>query len=293
MSGIPSEVFKHIRRIEIATTRLADDLMVGAYHSAFKGRGMEFEEVREYIPGDDIRTIDWNVTARTSDPYVKNFREERELTVMLVVDISASSRFGTGEQSKSEVIAEIAAVLAFTAIKNNDKVGLLLFSDIVEEYIPPKKGLRHVLRVIRDLLVFKPKNKGSNLKVPLDFLGKVQRRRCVCFLISDFMLEIRAHELAVTAKRHDLISICVSDPMEKNIPEIGLLNVCDLETGEMYIVDTSHPDVIKNTQKKYMKRVSTIKSTMQKIGGGFILVKTNESYAEPLRKFFTLRKVKH
>ncbi|MEC7839808.1 MAG: DUF58 domain-containing protein [Chlamydiota bacterium] len=293
MTGVTQEVFKHIRRIEIATTRLADDIMVGAYHSAFKGRGMEFEEVRDYVPGDDVRTIDWNVTARMNDPHIKTYREERELTVMLVVDISASSRFGTGNQTKGELIAEIAAVLAFSAIKNNDKVGLLLFSEDIEEYLPPKKGLRHVLRVIRDLLVFNPKKQGSNLKSALNFLGKVQRKKCVCFLISDFILELCPHEIAVTAKRHDLISICVADDVEHHLPKIGLASLRDLETGEIRIVDTSSFKVMSEVEKNFDGRVAKVKNLMTKTGSGYVFLKTNESYAEPLRQFFSMRRVKY
>jgi uncharacterized protein (DUF58 family) len=293
MTTIPPEVFQHIRRIQITTNRLAEDIMVGAYHSAFKGKGMEFEEVREFTEGDSVRNIDWNVTARTNQPYVKNFREERELTVMLMVDISASSKFGTSKLLKSELIAEISALLAFTAIKNNDNVGLLLFSDIVEEYIPPKKGLRHVLRVIRDLLVFEPKHRGSNLKVALDYLGNIQKKSCVCFIISDFLYPIHKQELGIACKRHDLISIHILDSAEESFPDIGLVNMMDLETGKMMLVDTAHEQTQKQHENKITDKKNAIKETMKKLGAGYILIKTDESYVHPLRRFFRLRRIKH
>ncbi len=293
MASIPRTVFQHIRRIQIATNRLAEDLMVGAYHSAFKGKGMEFEEVREYTQGDDVRNIDWNVTARTNHPHIKNFREERELTVMLVVDISASSQFGTTKQLKSELIAELSALLAFTAIKNNDNVGLLLFSDIVEEYIPPKKGIQHILRVIRDLLVFEPKHRHSNLKVALDYLGNVQKKSCVCFLISDFLFPIQKKELAITSKHHDLISIHILDPAEESFPKIGLVNIRDLETGKMTFVDTSYLPTQQFHESKVSKKKNTVKQMMEKLGAGYILIKTDQSYVQPLRRFFRLRRIRH
>lgn len=293
MASIPRSVFQHIRRIQIATNRLAEDIMVGAYHSAFKGKGMEFEEVRDYTEGDDVRNIDWNVTARTNEPHIKNFREERELTVMLVVDVSASSQFGTSTQLKSEVIAELSALLAFTAIKNNDNVGLLLFSDIVEEYIPPKKGIRHVLRVIRDLLIFKPKHRRSNLKVALDYLGNIQKKSCVCFLISDFLYPIQKKELAIASKHHDLISIHILDSAEESFPDIGLVHFRDLETGKMAVVDTSHLATQKFHEDKVSKKKNSVKQMMKKLGAGYILIKSNESYVQPLRRFFRLRRIRH
>lgn len=293
MVEIPKEVFKHIRRIEIATTRLAEDLMVGAYHSAFKGKGMEFEEVREYVPGDDTRNIDWNVTARTGEPHIKNFREERELTVMLVVDVSASERFGSGNRLKSEFIAEIGAVLSFTAIKNNDNVGLLLFSDDVEAYIPPKKGLRHVLRIIRDLLIFSPKQKGSNLKEALDFLGRVQKKRCVCFLISDFMMPFCFKEMAVTAKRHDLIAIHIKDPAEESLPDMGLVSIKDCESDVESLIDTSDANIRENYALKARERAEIVNQAMKRFGAGYISLLTSEPYAPALRKFFRLRRIRH
>lgn len=293
MAEIPKELFKQIRRIEIATNRLAEDLLVGMYHSAFKGKGMEFEEVRAYVEGDDVRNIDWNVTARTHEPHIKNFREERELTVLLVVDVSASSYFGTKKKSKREWIAEIGGLLAFTAIKNNDKVGLLLFSDQVEKYLPPRKGLRHVLRVIRELLAFPPKSNGSDIKKALSFLGNVQKRRSVCFLLSDFLFPLEGEELAVTSRRHDLIALHILDPVEKAFPSIGLVNLKDLETGAMRYIDTADETLRKKAAEKFEDNLLAVKETMGRIGAGHVLINTSASYIEPLRKFFKLRKIRH
>lgn len=293
MAAIPKEIFARIQRIEVATSRLAEELMVGLYHSAFKGRGMEFEEVREYIEGDDVRSIDWNVTARMNHPFVKSFREERLLTVMLVVDISSSSLFGSGERLKGELIAEIAALLAFTAIKNNDRVGLLLFSDEVELFLPPKNGSRHVLRVIRELLFSSAKRRGSDLKVALDYLGRVQKKSCLCFILSDFLYPLPKRELSVTAKRHDLISLHVVDPLEETLPEVGLVAMRDLETGEVALVDTSNPIRQKNYRERRKESVGIVKSTMGKLGAGYILIKSDEPYLHPLRRFFRMRRVRH
>jgi len=287
---IPKELLARIRKIQITTTHLAEDLLAGAYLSAFKGQGMEFEEVRAYQTGDDIRTIDWNVTARMQHPYVKTFCEERELTVMLVVDISASCRFGSKEKSKSEVIAEIGATLAFAAIKNHDKVGLLLFSDRVEAYIPPRKGVRHVLRVVRDLLVFEPKGKGTDLKTALDFLGRVQRRPVICFLISDFFCRQHPHELMLASKRHDLIAVSVNDPAEKRFPKMGLVAMQDLESGERALVDTARGVVAGKGSREVEENLQKWRARMQKIGAGFIQVRTDRPYIDPLRKFFKTRK---
>jgi uncharacterized protein (DUF58 family) len=293
LSNIPKDVFKHIRRIQITTTRLAKELMVGVYHSAFKGKGMEFEEVREYVDGDDVRNIDWNVSARMNSPYIKNFREERELSVILLIDVSASSLFGSGKQLKQQFIAEIAAVLAFTAIKNNDNVGLLLFSDQVEEYIPAKKGLRHILRVIRDLLVFEPKNRGSDLKKALDFLGNIQKKSCVCFLLSDYLFDLCPHELAITAKKHDLIMLHVCDPAEEHFPESGLISMIDLESGIAQIIDTSNQPTQEELKIKMTLKKEEVYNLSKRINAGYIYLRSDQSYADPLRKFFKLRRIKH
>lgn len=267
--------------------------MVGAYHSAFKGKGMEFEEVREYIDGDDVRNVDWNVTARMNSPYIKNFKEERELSVILLVDVSGSSQYGSGMRLKKEYIAEITAVLAFTAIKNNDNVGLLLFSDRVEEYIPPKKGLRHILRVIRDLLVFQPKNQGSDLKKALDFLGQTQKKSSVCFLLSDFLYELCPHELAIASKRHDLIMIHVCDPTESQFPQAGLICLEDLENGGSQIIDTSNKKTQERFESQAVQNKEEVYRLSQKINAGYIYVRTDHPYTDPLRKFFKLRRIRH
>ena len=284
----PNEVFKKIRRIQIQTTHLANDLLAGAYRSAFKGKGMEFEEVREYQPGDDIRTIDWNVTARMQHPYVKNFREERDITVMLVVDISSSSRFGS-HKLKSELTAEIGAVIAFSAIKNNDRIGLILFSDVVEKYIPPRKGTRHVMRLIRELLLNEPSHRKTNIAVALDFLGSVVAKSGVCFLISDFISPSYAHEVALIAKKHDLITIGITDPYELAFPKVGLISLQDLETGETQIIDSSDETTQETFKKNAAERLRTHQRLMNKIGAGFIDLRTNQPYMPAIKKFFKIR----
>ncbi len=242
---ISKDSFEHIRAIQIRATRNVNDLFGGIYRSVFKGRGLEFEDVREYEPGDEIRSIDWNVTARMQNAYVKNYREERELSVMLVVDVSASSHFGHASYLKSELITEIAALLAFSAIKNQDKVGLLLFSDQIELYLRPKKGSRHVLRIIRELLYFQPKQRGTDLQKALAFLGKVQRHQTVCFIISDFISGDFSHELQLTAKRHETIAIYVYDDYEIQFPNIGLIALQDLESGPG---NSSTPQIIRRSK---------------------------------------------
>jgi len=289
MATIPPELFKNIRRIEIYTTRTVNDILAGAYHSAFKGRGMEFEDVREYQPGDEVRSIDWNVTARFNHPYVKSYREERELTVMLLVDVSASSRFGTRQRLKSELIAEIGAVLAFSAIKNNDKIGLILFSSTIEKYIPPNKGTRHVLRVIRELLAFKPQYEGTDVSAALHFLGKVQRKQGVCFVISDFISPNYSQEATLCAKRHDLITIAVTDPVEQSFPNMGMVSIRDLETGKLSLVDTSDKEVRKIFTQRSFERLQKHQQLMGKIGAGFIDIRTDKDYAYAIRSFFKLR----
>jgi uncharacterized protein (DUF58 family) len=288
-----AELFEKIRRIQFITTQLANDLLAGAYHSAFKGKGMEFEEVREYQIGDDIRSVDWNVTARMHHPYVKVYREERELTVMLVVDISASSRFGSQNRSKKEIIAEIGAVIAFSAIKNNDKIGLILFSENIELHLPPKKGLRNVLRVIRELLVHKPKKIKTDLSAALSFLGRVHQKGTICFLISDFICDLPRRELLITSQHNDLIAIQVSDPCEWEFLKMDLVQMSDLETGQTKVVDTSSEEVRKAQYQQMEERTTRLEVLMKQIGAGLIQIKTNESYIDPLRKFFKLRKIRH
>lgn len=292
MANISTDLFKKIQRIQIQTRKLANDILAGAYRSAFKGKGMEFEEVREYQAGDEIRCIDWNVTARMGHPYIKSFREEREISVILVVDVSSSSMFGSTGLLKSEIIAEIGAVIAFSAIKNNDKIGLILFSDIIEKYLPPKKGLRHVLRVIRELLVFKPKSRGTNLSHALSFLGKVQAKSGVCFLISDFLCSDYSHEIALIAQKHDLISICVSDPYELGFPTMNLMNLTDLETGQSYVLDSSSATLQNNFTKVATVRLKEHESLMKQAGADFIDIRTDQPYLSALRKFFKIRERK-
>jgi len=287
MPIIPEELFKTIRRIQIQTAHLADDVLAGAYRSAFKGQGMEFEEVREFQTGDEVRNIDWHKTANKGFPYVKKFREERDLVVMLVVDISSSSRFGSTDHVKSDLITEIAATLAFSAIKNNDKVGLLLFADQVELFLSPKKGTRHVLRLIRELLVTPQLNKKTNLNAALAYLDKVQRRRCVCFIISDFICNDDFNRvLTLLSKEHDVIAMSVTDPYEAVFPAIKLAHLQDLESGKSLVVDTSSPLAQKKYREAAEKRLSDLKKMMGKLGGGFVDIRTNQHYLETLKKFF-------
>lgn len=289
MTHDPS-LFKRIHRIEIHTKRLVNDLFAGAYRSAFRGNGMEFEEVREYHPGDEVRTIDWNVTARMNHPYVKIYREERELTLILLVDISASLRFGTENRLKKEIIAEIAAVLAFSAIKNNDKVGLILFSEKIEKYLPPRKGVRHVLRVIRELLAFQPQERGTSLLKALDFLGKVQKRSAICFILSDFLTqEEDTNKLRVLARRNELIAIHVTDPRETFFPDLGLIRVADLETEQVKLIDSSDKSFRDSYSQQAKRRVAAVQEKMGKIGAGYLALETNSSYEKAMRNYFRQR----
>lgn len=282
-------LFKKISRIQFQTTRLANDVLAGAYRSAFKGRGMEFEEVREYQPGDEVRTIDWNVTARMQRPFVKSFREEREITMTLLVDISSSTRFGSGQQLKSELIAEIAALLAFSAIKNNDKVSLILFSDRVEKYFPPNKGTRHVLRVIRELLAYKPEGHGTDIAAALSFLGKIQQHSSICFLISDFICPDYSHEAAIIAKRHDLVAISIEDAAEKQFPSMNLVSFVDLESGRQQLVDTNSTTIHQVQIKNSETRIGSQKKLMHRLGADFLHIQSDKPYLPQLRKFFLIR----
>lgn len=268
---------------------LATDILAGMYRSAFKGKGMEFEEVREYIQGDDVRSIDWNVTARMNHPYVKTFREERELTVMLLVDISSSLRFGTQNTLKRDMAAEIAAVLAFSGIKNQDKIGLILFSDEVEKYLPPKKGIRHVLRIIRDLMVVAPEKKGTDIAKALAFLGKVQKRSCVVFLLSDFISKDFFHEASIIAEKNDLIAIQFLDPLEVSFPDIGLVNLQALEGSETGLFDTSNLAFRKLIKDTTLQRLETCKRKLKESKASWIEVRTDKPYMLALRKFFKER----
>jgi uncharacterized protein (DUF58 family) len=286
---IPSEIIKKIRRIQIYTTRAVQDVFAGEYHSVFKGRGMEFEEVREYQVGDDIRTIDWNVTARMAHPYVKLFREERELTVMIIADVSASGSFGTSKQLKAELVAELSAVLAFAAINNNDKIGLILFTDRVEKYVPPKKGITHVLRIISELLYYKPQGKGTDITTALEYLRKVTTRQTVCFLVSDFMAKGYERALKVAAKRHDLIAVSVSDPRERGMPSVGLVELEDPESGEIVLVDTRDKRLRENFSRLARRREAERENFLHSNGVDCIKVSTSEPYMKPLMRFFKAR----
>ena len=290
---IPREILKKVKRIEIQTRGLVNNFFGGEYHSVFKGRGMTFSEVREYQPGDDIRLIDWNVTARSGNPFIKVFEEERELTVFLIVDISASGAFGSESQLKKNIGAEIASVLGFSAIKNNDKVGLILFSDEVVKYVPPKKGKSHVLRVIRELLYTKPNGNGSSIKDALEFLMKVSKRRCVVFLLSDFLDNKFWNSIRITNRKHDLIGIKIYDPYEINFPDIGMIKVEDPETGSMFWIDTSFEPDLKQMNNSNIKSLVDLEKESAKIGLDIISISTTEDYVDPLMKFFKRRGKKY
>ena len=290
---IPREILKKVKRIEIQTRGLVNDFFGGEYHSVFKGRGMTFSEVREYQPGDDIRLIDWNVTARSGNPFIKVFEEERELTVFLIVDISASGAFGSESYLKKNIGAEIASVLGFSAIKNNDKVGLILFSNDVVKYVPPKKGKSHVLRVIRELLYTNPSGRGTSLKNALDFLMKVSKRRCVVFLLSDFLDDKYWDSIRITNRKHDLIGINIYDPYEIVFPDIGMIKIEDPETGSMFWIDTSYNPDLKQMNNDNIKLLSDLENKSAKIGLDIVSISTADDYVEPLMRFFKKRGKKY
>ncbi|MDF7798440.1 DUF58 domain-containing protein [Pontiellaceae bacterium B1224] len=284
------DLLKKVRRIQITTKHAVNDVFAGQYHSTFKGRGMEFDEVREYVPGDDIRSIDWNVTARSGAPHIKKFVEEREMTVMLVVDISASNLFGSGSQLKRDLAAEVAAVLAFSAIRNNDRIGLILFSEEVEKYIPPKKGTRHVLRLVREMLSHKPQGKGTNAVPALDYLNHISTRKNVTFLISDFMFSDNYEKLLkISARRHDLISVIIGDKREIAWPKIGLINWHDAETDETVLVDTSSKKVRAKLASDQQALSTSIDELHRKAGIDTIRLFAGESYDKQFIKFFRQR----
>ncbi|MEX0997052.1 MAG: DUF58 domain-containing protein [Flavobacteriaceae bacterium] len=284
------ELLKKVRKIEIKTRRLSDNLFGGEYHSAFKGRGMTFSEVRQYQFGDDVRNIDWNVTARYNEPFVKVFEEERELTLMLLVDISASEVFGSTQQFKNEIITEIAATLAFSALQNNDKIGIALFTDQIELYIPPKKGKSHVLRIIRELIEFKPKSKKTNIEQALQFLANVQKKKAIAFVLSDFITDENYESaLKIAAKKHDLTGIRIYDPREEQIPNLGVIQTEDEETGETLLVNTSSKKVRAAYSKYYLEKVSFFQETFQKSGAGTMNCRVDESYVKKLMGYFKRR----
>jgi uncharacterized protein (DUF58 family) len=284
-----SEILKKIRTLEIKTKGLVETAFAGDYHSVFKGRGMNFEEVREYQPGDEIRAIDWNVTARLGDAFVKKFTEERELTVMLIVDVSASGNFGSSTQSKRELAAEVACLLAFSAIRNNDKVGLLLFSDRVELFIPPKKGRSHTLRLIREILFFQPKGRGTDPALALDYLNKIVTRRAVVFFISDFQAPDFSHTLAVSGRRHDFIAVHIQDEREEILPNIGLITLEDAETGEQIEINTGERATRKGFADLVEEERTTLWRTLRRNNIDAISLRTGQDYLPALRSFFKQR----
>jgi len=283
------EIIKKVRKIEIKTKRLSNHIFSGEYHSSFKGRGMTFSEVRQYQFGDDVRAIDWNVTARYNEPYIKVFEEERELTMMLMVDISGSESFGTQNAFKKEIVTEIAATMAFSATQNNDKIGLILFSDQVELYIPPKKGKSHVLRIIRELVEFNPKSNKTDITVALKFIAGVLKKRAIVFLISDFMSPDFEHTLKIAAKKHDITGVRVYDQREESMPNIGLVNMADAETGETLLVNTGAKSVRVQYEKYYQERVKYFKETFSRCGAGSLSTRTDESYVTKLLGYFKAR----
>jgi uncharacterized protein (DUF58 family) len=286
---IPREILKKVRRIEISTRGLVNEVFSGEYHSVFKGRGMNFAEVREYQYGDDIRNIDWNVTARAGSPFVKIYEEERELTVMLLVDVSASGDFGTRDRVKAEVGVEISALLAFSAIKNNDKVGLLIFSDHIEKFVPPRKGRRHVLRVLRELLYHEPKGRGTDISAALEYLAHIQRKRAVVFLISDFRDDGFQRALSVAGRRHDLIAVRLGDLREEELPPLGLLELEDPETGQRVVVNTSSQAFQAAFRAENERRARALDRALKRSKVDSIDVRTGEPYVKPMMRFFRER----
>ncbi len=286
-----AEIIKKVRRIQIVANRAVNDLFAGQYKSVFRGRGMEFNEVREYQPGDDVRTIDWNVTARTGTgtAFIKRFCEERELTIMFLVDVSASGAFGSVDRSKLDMVVEAAATLMFSALKNNDKVGLITFCDDVIDYFPPRKGKSHVLHLIRELVAVEPVARDTNLAAALEFLSRVQRRRAVVFLISDFLAADSQHAMAVCNKRHDLIAMTVSDPREHAMPDVGFITLQDAETGELVELDTRCPKVRELFKSRAEKRSEGLSDRLKRIGADELAIRTDEDYASSLHRFFRLR----
>ncbi len=286
---IPRELLKKIRYIEIRTRRLVNDLFSGEYHSTFKGQGMEFEEVRQYQPGDDIRLIDWNVTARTGYPHVKKFREERELSVVLLVDASSSGAFGTRERFKSEMAAELCALLAFSAIKNNDKVGLIIFTDRIEKFVPPQKGRSHVLRLIREILYFRPEGTGTDVEGALEYFNRVIKRKSVVFFISDFFCEGFVRPLQISNKKHDVVAIRISDPREARFENVGLIELEDAETGEVVLINTASKEFRREFAARADEDNANLKRNFRLINMDYINIRTDESYVGPLVNFFRMR----
>lgn len=292
MAKDTKELLKKVRKIEIRTRGLSNHLFSGEYHSAFKGRGMAFSEVREYQVGDEIRTIDWNVTARFNHPYVKVFEEERELTVMLLIDVSASGEFGTLKQQKQELAAELCAVLAFSAIQNNDKVGVLFFTDKIEKFIPPKKGRSHILMIIRELIDFKPQNTGTDVAEALRHFTRAIKKRCTAFIISDFISPAFGDELKIANKKHDIIALRLYDKHEEEFPDLGLIPVRDAETGNITWVNSSSKAVRTAFKAEALERVDRLNEAFRKSGVDFTSIGTHQSYVQPLMALFKKRESK-
>ena len=286
---LPKEIVHKIRRIQITTNRLVNESLAGEYHSVFKGRGMEFDEVREYQHGDDVRTIDWNVTSRTGHPFVKRYVEERELTVMLLIDASSSGAFGSASKLKSEIAAEIAALLAFSAIKNNDRVGAILFTDCVEKFIPPRRGSTHVLRVIREVLFYKPKHRGTSIQKALEHLNLVVRKRAAVFLISDLLDQGFERSLKAANRRHDMIILQILDPREKELPKAGIVELKDAETGEIMSVDTSLPRIREIFRENWSRNQFRLEKLCESNRMDHITIETEKPYDLPLVRFFKER----
>jgi len=286
---ISKEILREIRRIQITTSRMVTDVFAGQYQSVFKGKGMEFYEVREYLPGDEIRFIDWNVTARTGHPFIKKFVEERELTVMLLLDMSASSYFGTSQQLKMQLAAKLCSLLAFSAIKNNDKVGFIAFTDRVEKFIPPRKGIRHVLRVIREALYFKPQGMGTDITAALEYLNRVTSRKTVAFIISDFLARDFRKMLAVANKRHDVVAVTITDPRELEFSDVGLVTLFDPEKKRALILDTSDKTLRKEYAQKNRQRIKQREELFNSLHVDSINVRTDVPYSRSLLKFFKSR----
>lgn len=287
---LPKDILRKVRRIEITTSKLVTDMLSGQYESVFKGRGIEFDEVREYQPGDEIRSIDWNVTARMGHPFIKKFVEERQMTVMVLLDASASSYFGTAKRLKSELAAEISAVLAFAATQNKDRIGLIIFTDRIEKFIPPRKGLSHVLRVIREALYFKPKGRGTDIASALRYLDGVTARRVVAFVISDFFAKDYKKALSIANKKHDVVGITITDPRELDLPDVGLLELQDAETGSPFLIDTSDAGIREKYSAKSRAMVDDRLKVFSSVNMDHIDIRTDKPYIEEFIKFFKKRK---
>jgi len=286
---IPREVFKKIKKIQITTSRMVTDVFAGQYQSVFKGKGMEFYEVREYFPGDEIRAIDWNVTARMGRPFVKKFVEERELSVVLLLDASASCDFGSVKQLKKQLATELCSLLAFSAIKNNDKVGLLIFTDKIEKFIPPRKGVRHVLRVIREAIYHKAQSRGTDISLALEYLNRVMKRKSIVFLISDFLDKDFKKTISISNKRHDVVAVTITDPRESELPDVGIIEITDAEKGESLLIDSSDPHLRRMYKKEATSEARQREHLLRSAGVDNIYIRTDTAYTKELIKFFRMR----